>query len=275
MTGASRRRWLLRAAGLAGAGLLPACSNEPLTRLSGLAFGAPGELVLWGPTPDQADRIGQQAWQTLAAFDRDWLAAPAQVAQRLAAALVAGSNTPGLPTPLAQGGGRDIVWRALGLETAAAGLVLPDPGGALLTLGQHLLALGERGYRPWHVGIPDPADGRALLGFDLYASERLVTVAHYARYRQAGATDPSGVAADRGAGECASCSVVLRAASAPRAAAIATQLYASAQADWPARAAALGADAVLWISHSGAIEASNTLGSRAVLHDQRRRISRR
>ncbi|MDE3009957.1 MAG: FAD:protein FMN transferase [Pseudomonadota bacterium] len=266
MSNGTRRRLLGWMAGSAAAAGLPlaACSTEPLSRLPGSAFGTPGELLLWGPAEDAAARQAQRVWDALAAFDADWLAAPARVAGRLAAsappAAAAGSH-----------GDSDIAWRGLGLETAAAQLELPDPGGALLTVGQHLLALGERGYRPWHVGIPDPAGQRPLLGLDLYAGERLVTVADYARYRKPGQTSAD-LAPDPGAGACASCSVVMRGAPAVSVARAASLLHASPAPAWPDLARALGAEAVLWIGRDGALEATAVFAGRALLGDQRRHL---
>lgn len=263
----ARRRLLAAAAAWSAAWPLSGCSSEPLSRLPGSAFGSPGELVLWGPDGGQAEQMAAQLWQALARFDQDWQRAPAEVDRQLAAALAGGDGMHALPAPApAETGARDLCWRGLGLEQAAT-LALPDPGGALLTLGQHLLALGERGYRPWHVGLPDPADGRTLLSLDLYAGERMVTVASYARYRD-GAPAP-------GAGACASCTVVLRGSSGVRAARLASLIYQRSADDWWRTAQELGALQALWVGRDGRVEASTPLARRALMADQRRPIRER
>ena len=263
---------------LALAALLPACSQEPLSRLRGTAFESPAELAFWGIDSDALAPLAQAVWSDLATLDRTWHSTALLEAQlRAALASAPAALVTALSRTAAESGAgrllRDILLRGLALDAIRPRIQYPDPGGALITLGQHLLALGERGFRPWHVGIPDPADGRTLLSFDLYADERLVTVARYARYRD-GST-AGGLAPPAGAGECASCSVIVRGALGAQAAATAALLYRCSAADWPEQARALSASNVLWVGHKGAIEGTVPVARRSLLSDQRRKITER
>ena len=267
----SRRAWLRGSTTLLGAAVLPwplaACSSEPLTRFQTTRFGTPCELLLWGPDAGAAEGLASKVWARLDGYDHTWAHDPAAVREAIAAE---GRTVP------ATGAAADLVWRGVALDGVSAELGAPDLGGALLTLGQHLLALGERGYRPWHVGIPDPVSGTALLGLDLYAGERLVTVASYARYRDgihAGPGHP--VAPDAGAAACASCTVVVRGESAAHAAWVAQSLYQSRQADWRAQASALAVDTALWVGRDGQVEGTVLFSKRSQMTDQRRKLIER
>jgi hypothetical protein len=278
----ARRQLVRRLAGLGAFALvapLAACSSEPISRFTASPFATPSELLLWGPDDALAGRLAGRVWSILDALDGQWQRAPAPMQARLLATLRAsGAGLPALDAPTA-GVDADIAWRGLALDSVAGELRAPDLNGALLTLGQHLLALGERGFRPWHVGIPDPANGRTLLGLDLYAEERLVTVADYAQYRNApwlAPNQPTALASpDPGAGECASCSVVVRGGQAARAALIAVKLHGASRQDWPERAAAVGADGVLWIGRDARVEATTVMAKRVLMADQRRQVRER
>jgi hypothetical protein len=105
-----------------------------------------------------------------------------------------------------------------------------------------------------------------------------VTVASYARYRDA--RTPAGavarlVAPEAGAAACASCTVVVRGASAARAALAAQTLYASRAADWRAQAVALGIDTALWVGRDGSLEGTVLFSKRCQMTDQRRKLTER
>ncbi len=259
----ARRRLLAAAPLLLGSPAvtwLAGCSSEALVRVPASAFGAPAEAALWGLDEASAGVLAQKAWRLAAELDQAYLRPDEALHATLAAA-------PGVREPLAL----DLALRGLALDRLAAALKAPELQGCLLTLGQHLLALGERGFRPWHVGVPDPHDGQPIANFDLYDQERLVTVASYARYRldlNRQAPPPAG------AGACASCSVVLR-GQGLLAAQQASVLYRASATQWPAVAQALGATQVLWIGRDGRIETTPLFGKRLQLADRRRPVHER
>jgi thiamine biosynthesis lipoprotein len=207
-------------------------------------FGTPAELALWGLDEAAATALAQQVWGALQALD-------------------------------AQGKRQDVAddlrLRGLALDTAAPLLHAPELLGSLLTLGQHLLAFGERGFRPWHVGIPDPVTGRPLFNSDLYDSERLATVSSYARYRSGTGSHAALAPPPEGAAACASCTVIVRGNGA-LAAEAARVLYASPLAGWPAQARTLQVDAVAWVRRDGTLEASERMTKRLQLADARRAV---
>ncbi len=259
-----RRRLLtlpLTAAAIAPFAWLSACSSEALVRVPGTVFGAPAEVALWGLDQAAAETLAQQVWQQLTALDQAWQQRDPPLLAQLAAP--AGLATSWMP---------DLALRGLALDRIAPLLQVPELQGSLLTLGQHLLALGQRGFRDWHVGVPDPQDGLPLAHFDLYDSERLATVSSYARYRP-GAGQPL-APAPAGAAACACCAVVLR-GQGVLAARQAAALYQAPQADWPAMARTLGASQVLWVGRNGALEATPLLARRLQLKDSRRKLTER
>lgn len=73
------------------------------------------------------------------------------------------------------------------VEIAAGILQRHGIGHALLTLGGDMLALGQRGKRPWRVAIEDPVvGGEAVFAeLDLHDGEGLFTSGNYARFREA------------------------------------------------------------------------------------------
>ncbi len=235
------RRRLLQGgvASMLGASLA-ACNSEALVRVPTSVFGTPSELALWGLDEQAANAIATKVWQVLAPLD--------------------------LPVPQLDLVS-DLDLRGTALDAAAPLLHAPELLGSLLTIGQHLLAFGERGFRPWHVGIPDPANGRPLFNSDLYDSERLATVSSYALYRAGGKLLPP----PEGAAACASCSVIVRGNGA-LAARAARALYASTRADWPALAKALDVETVAWVARDGSLEASPLMGKRLQLADGRRTV---
>lgn len=227
-----RRAWLQHLGALAaGAIALPGCSDDPLVRTAGEALGIPAEVLTWGLPEAEGHVLAGQVLQALA--------------QRSPAGTA--------PAALVQG---------MALDRAAGLLRAPDLQGALVTLGQQVLAVGERGFRPWHVGVADPATGRAYVHFDLYAGERLVTV-----------TPPAG-------GACASCSAIVRGAAdgGAQAARLALALAEVPAAQRAVQARTLGAELAIWLPAPGVPDraplATALMAARAAAVDDRHPLRR-
>jgi len=246
----ARRTWLKNTAAILGSvGLMPlsGCSSEPFAHYEAIAFSAPAQLALWGLDPDAGNALAKRLWKRLNQLDTELLQA---------------HLTPEV----------DFQMRGAALDEAASVLHHPDLSGALLSIGEHILALGERGFRPWHVGIPNPLNLKPLLSFDLFADERLITLGQYANYRlkEGDAISPRALVTEQG--ECASCSIILRGSGGARLAKNVIELYASSQSNWPSLAKQLGLDTVLWISHEGQFEATQNFAKRSLMTDARDRL---
>ncbi|MEW6414190.1 MAG: FAD:protein FMN transferase [Pseudomonadota bacterium] len=72
------------------------------------------------------------------------------------------------------------------LDDAAAILKRHGIRQALINIGGNVLALGDRGDRPWRVGIQHPRQAGTLATLDLHDGEALGTSGDYQRYFEAG-----------------------------------------------------------------------------------------
>jgi thiamine biosynthesis lipoprotein len=241
----SRRNWLIQASswiGAAGIGAVTGCSSEPFAHFEAIAFSAPAQLAIWGLQDATRAKLAKKIWKKLNDMDEEVLQA---------------HLTPEV----------DFQMRGAALDEAASILQGRELDGALLSIGEHVLALGERGYRPWHVGVPNPINLKPLLSFDLFADERLITLGQYAAYRQKEGDQIVSKNIESEVGDCASCSVILRGSGGARLAKIATELYASSKADWPVVMKREGLDTVLWVSKEGGFEATKNFASRTIMVD--------
>lgn len=154
--------------------------SRPLVRKTGRLFdpGIGGLIRLWGFHTDEYPISSAPPDQE--ALD-DWLAErPSMLDLRVEDGLVRSARGRGVQLDFG------AIGEAAAMEIAAD--VLREHGieHALLTLGGDMLALGQRGPRPWRVAIEDPvAGGEALLAeLDLRAGEGLFTSGNYARFRE-------------------------------------------------------------------------------------------
>lgn len=247
----SRRQWLAQTGALlssASLGSLFGCSSEPFAHFEAIAFSAPAQLAIWGLEESARSKLAQKVWKKLNEMDAEVLQA---------------HLTPEV----------DFQMRGAALDEAATILQSRDLEGALLSVGEHVLALGERGARPWHVGVPNPINLKPLLSFDLFADERLITLGQYATYRQKEGDQVTGKNFESEIGECASCSVILRGTGGARIAKIAIQLFAAGKKDWPSIMKQEGLDTVLWVSKEGRYEATKNFASRTIMVDSRESLT--
>lgn len=68
------------------------------------------------------------------------------------------------------------------LDIAAAYLREQGVKGALVNIGGNIIAVGQHGGRPWHVGIRHPRAPGAIAELDLYDGEAIGTSGDYQRY---------------------------------------------------------------------------------------------
>jgi len=247
----SRRNWMIQSSSvlsLACLGMLNGCSTEPFAHFEAMAFSAPAQLAIWGLEEETRKKLASQLWKKLNELDQEILQA---------------HLTPEV----------DFQMRGAALDEAALILKTKDLEGALLSIGEHVLALGERGARPWHVGVPNPMTLKPLLSFDLFADERLITLGQYATYRQKEGDQILNKNFESEEGECASCSVILRGSGGARLAKVAMQLFAANHKDWPEIMKQEGLDTVLWVSKQGRYEASKNFASRTTLSDSRESLT--
>jgi len=247
----NRRTWLFQTGaliGAAGVSSLSGCSTEPFAHFEANAFSAPAQLAIWGLEETSRAKVAKKIWKKLDEMDQEVLQA---------------HLTPEV----------DFQMRGAALDEAALILKGRELDGALLSIGEHVLALGERGFRPWHVGVPNPLNLKPLLSFDLFADERLITLGQYAAYRQKEGDEIISKSMVSEIGECASCSVILRGAGGARLAKIAMQLYTSSKNDWPAVMKHEGLDTVLWVSKEGHYEASKNFAARSIMTDARESLT--
>jgi ApbE family len=230
--------------GAAGLASLYGCSSEPLAHFEAIAFSAPAQLALWGLDENGRAKLAKKVWKRLDELNSEVLQA---------------HLTPEV----------DFQMRGAALDEAASILQSKEIEGALLSIGEHILALGERGLRPWHVGVPHPINLKPLLSFDLFADERLITLGQYATYRLKEGDQILGKSFESEAGECASCSVILRGSGSARLAKIAMHLFSTKKKDWPNMMKEEGLDTVLWISKEGKYEATKSFASRTIMVDSR------
>ena len=155
--------------------------TRPLVRKTGRLFdpGIGGLIALWGfhtdeypistPPPDQA-RLD------------DWLQArPSLLDLRIDGDSLRSHRSSAVQLDF---GG---VGEGAAMEIAAGILRQHGIEHALLTLGGDILAMGQRGKRPWRVAIEDPISGGSALLADLELrdGEGLFTSGNYARFRTA------------------------------------------------------------------------------------------
>lgn len=131
-----------------------------------------GKLVgLWGFHADEIKPASPSAEQ---------IAALVQAQPRMADIVVAGqrasSNNPAV--------GLDLRDYATGYALDRAREILKAQGvrNALVSIGGNMIALGERGPRPWKIGIQHPRQDGPIATIELYDGEALVTRGDYQRF---------------------------------------------------------------------------------------------
>jgi len=82
----------------------------------------------------------------------------------------------------------DLGGYAKGYALDRAGAILRQQGihNALINIGGNILALGQHGDRPWHVGIQHPRKSGALAVLELHDGEAVGTSGDYQRYFELG-----------------------------------------------------------------------------------------
>lgn len=72
--------------------------------------------------------------------------------------------------------------KGLALDIARRDLQAQGIRNALVNIGGNIIALGQRGSRPWHVGIQHPRKPGAIAELDLHDGEAIGTSGDYQRY---------------------------------------------------------------------------------------------
>ncbi|MFN3750541.1 MAG: FAD:protein FMN transferase [Thiobacillus sp.] len=134
-----------------------------------------GLVALWGFHADVP-----QARLPDARAIADWVARRPRMADLIFAGDTVASRNPGVQLDL----GGYAKGRAL--DDAAAILKRHGIRQALINIGGNVLALGDRGDRPWRVGIQHPRQAGTLATLDLHDGEALGTSGDYQRYFEAG-----------------------------------------------------------------------------------------
>lgn len=214
-----------------------------------------GLIALWGFHADVP-----QAQLPSAAAIADWVARRPRMAD-----LVFDGNTVGSRNPAVQ---LDLGGYAKGraLDDAAAILKAHGIHNALINIGGNVLALGNRGDRPWRVGIQHPRQAGTLATLDLHDGEALGTSGDYQRYfemngrRYCHLIDPaSGQPADA----LQSVTILVRGAHAgTRSDALSKPLFIAGPDALAEQAARLGIDGYLAVDAAGGRHVSPALAAR-------------
>lgn len=214
-----------------------------------------GLVALWGFHAD-----APQAQLPDAAAVADWIARRPRMADLVFEGDTVTSRNPAVQLDL----GGYAKGRAL--DDAAAILKAHGIEHALINIGGNVLALGDRGGRPWRVGIQHPRQAGTLATLDLHDGEALGTSGDYQRYFEANGRrychliDPaSGQPADA----LQSVTILVRGARAgTRSDALSKPLFIAGPDALAEQAARLGIDGYLAVDATGARHISPALEAR-------------
>ena len=145
---------------------------------------------------------------------------------------------------------------------------------ALINIGGNIIALGERGNRPWRIGIQHPRKSSAIAAMDLYNGEAIGTSGDYQRYfekdgkRYCHIIDP---ATGMPVGNVQSVTVVAKAGT--RAGvlsdAASKPIFISDVDKWREAARNMGIDLVLRVDNKGGAEVTTLMSKRITFDDKK------
>jgi FAD:protein FMN transferase len=145
---------------------------------------------------------------------------------------------------------------------------------ALINIGGNIIAMGERGNRPWRIGIQHPRKSSAIAAMDIYDGEAIGTSGDYQRYfekdgkRYCHIIDPAtgmpvenvqsvSVVAKRGA----QAGVMSDVASKP--------IFIAGAEKWRDAAKTMDIDLVMRIDAKGAVEVTTLMSKRLAFDDKK------
>ncbi|MEQ1663123.1 MAG: FAD:protein FMN transferase [Thiobacillus sp.] len=137
---------------------------------------------------------------------------------------------------------------------------------ALVNIGGNVMALGQRGDRPWRVGIQHPRKPGTLATLDLQSGEAIGTSGDYQRYFEAGGKryshliDPRTGSPARGM---QSVTILVQGAQAgTRSDALSKPLFIDGADNLPGHAARLGITHALWVNADGKMQVTPAMQAR-------------
>ena len=152
------------------------------------------------------------------------------------------------------------------LDDAAAILKAHGISNALVNIGGNVIALGERGDRPWRVGIQHPRQPGTLATLDLHDGEAIGTSGDYQRYFEAGGRRYSHLIDPRTGWPASALQSVTVLVAGERAGtrsdALSKPLFIDGEARLAAHAARLGITRYLAVDAAGRIHASPAMKAR-------------
>ena len=145
---------------------------------------------------------------------------------------------------------------------------------ALINIGGNIIAMGERGNRPWRIGIQHPRKPSAIAAMDIYDGEAIGTSGDYQRFfekdgkRYCHIIDPAtgmpaenvqsvSIVAKRGT----QAGVMSDAASKP--------IFIASEEKWRGAARTMGIDLVMRINGNGAVEVTALMAKRLTFDDKK------
>lgn len=157
--------------------------------------------------------------------------------------------------------------KGVALDVAAQYLREQGVENALVNIGGNIIALGQRGKRNWRVGIQDPRKPRALAVVELKDGEAIGTSGDYQRFFVHNGTRYSHIIDPRsGYPAQGTQSVTVLMPPGPRAGALSDALtkpiFIAGPKQWAQMAAQVGAEFVLRVDASGAIELTDAMAQR-------------
>lgn len=138
---------------------------------------------------------------------------------------------------------------------------------ALINIGGNILALGQAGERPWHVGIQDPRRQGTVAQIDLHDGEAIGTSGDYRRYFMAGGRRRSHVIDPRdgeSVDEVAAVTIIVRGGEAAglRSDGYSKPLFIVGPKHWKAMARHLGLAEVMLIDTHGGVDTTPAMHAR-------------
>lgn len=157
--------------------------------------------------------------------------------------------------------------KGVALDIAAQYLREQDVENALVNIGGNIIVLGKRGGRRWRVGIQDPRKPRALAVVELKDGEAIGTSGDYQRFFVHNGTRYSHIIDPRnGYPAQGTQAVTVLMPPGPRAGALSDALskpiFIAGRQQWAQMAAQVGAEFVLRVDASGAIELTDAMAKR-------------
>lgn len=157
--------------------------------------------------------------------------------------------------------------KGVALDIAAQYLREQGVESALVNIGGNIIALGKRGKRSWRVGIQDPRKPRALAVVELKDGEAIGTSGDYQRFFMHNGTRYSHIIDPRsGYPAQGTQAVTVLMPPGPRAGALSDALtkpiFIAGPKQWAQMAAQVGAEFVLRVDASGAIELTDAMAQR-------------